>query len=685
MGWLSSFRRKGKEAGNGGVPRGRIFAWAAAICLICGAIEFGEPIEDVLRIARNWTRQQEASGQIIVVGIDDKSLKELEAWPWPRGQHAKLAESLSALGARGIFFDIDFSQRSRLDEDRKLARTLATLGHKVTLASVVSVDPATKARTEIEPLPAFRRHARTANINFDYNRQMSVWKIPYAWPLRERSEPTLSAAMAQVAGTAGDEFPIDYSINPRTIPTLSAVDVLRGRVAREQVAGKTVVIGATSPQLKDIYVAPGYAGVSGVYIHVLGAETLMRGRPLDLGWLIPYLLALAITLGACFIGRLAAAVGTMGVAALSYLLAPLLLESRSIHLDVVPSVALLGIVAVRLSWQEFRRASRLKATTNQISGLPNLNALRQLSNTDRRPLIAARIQNFPAITASLPSEQEKAFVEQIAKRLAVGRADQALYQGDEGIFAWFADEASAQSLSHQMEALHALFRSPIVVAGNQFDLTITFGVETGSDRSLGNRLGSALVAADEAGVEGIRWKHYDPAQLEDSAWKLSLLSQLDAAIDAGDLWVAYQPKLDMQTRTIIGAEALARWSHPTKGAISPLEFISAAEQSDRIEKLTAHVLDRAIAAGASINRRGIGFDISVNLSARLIDDRTLTPMITTLLERHGLDAARLTLEVTETAAISSTERSLEALLSLRYWASRSPSTIMGRVFRRSST
>jgi EAL domain-containing protein (putative c-di-GMP-specific phosphodiesterase class I) len=56
----------------------------------------------------------------------------------------------------------------------------------------------------------------------------------------------------------------------------------------------------------------------------------------------------------------------------------------------------------------------------------------------------------------------------------------------------------------------------------------------------------------------------------------------------------------------------------------------------------------------------------VNLSARLIDDRTLTPMITTLLERHGLDAARLTLEVTETAAISSTERSLEALLSLRY-------------------
>jgi EAL domain-containing protein (putative c-di-GMP-specific phosphodiesterase class I) len=217
-----------------------------------------------------------------------------------------------------------------------------------------------------------------------------------------------------------------------------------------------------------------------------------------------------------------------------------------------------------------------------------------------------------------------------------------------------------------LDALHALFRSPLVVTGNQFDLTITFGVEAGSPRSLANRLGSALVAADEAALEGVKWKVYDTAKLKDAAWKLSMLSQLDAAIDSGDLWVAYQPKLDLLTRKITGAEALARWTHPEKGPISPLEFISAAEQHDRIEKLTHHVLEKAIAAGAAINARGIPFGMAVNLSARLIDEEGLSEMVTGLLRKYAFDPSQLTLEVTETAAISTSASSLEALLELRY-------------------
>src|SRR5256885_11114260 len=55
-----------------------------------------------------------------------------------------------------------------------------------------------------------------------------------------------------------------------------------------------------------------------------------------------------------------------------------------------------------------------------------------------------------------------------------------------------------------------------------------------------------------------------PDSLEDASWKLSMLSQLDEAIDRGEVWVAYQPKLDLRTRRIIGAEALARWTHPER-------------------------------------------------------------------------------------------------------------------------
>jgi EAL domain-containing protein (putative c-di-GMP-specific phosphodiesterase class I) len=300
-----------------------------------------------------------------------------------------------------------------------------------------------------------------------------------------------------------------------------------------------------------------------------------------------------------------------------------------------------------------------------VSGLPNLNALRQERIDHSRPLVAARIQNYAEIASALPVEDEKAMIEQIIGRLTIGARERTLYQGDEGIFAWFAEESETNYLGDHLDALHSLFRSPIIVGGNPLDLSITFGFDAGSGRSISNRLGSALVAADEAGQEALKWKRYDPAKLKDAAWRLSLLSQLDAAIAAGDVWIAYQPKLDLRTRAICGAEALVRWTHPEKGPISPAEFVAAAEQHDRIGGLTIFVLEGAIAAAAAIHRRGIAFNVAVNLSARLIDDGNLARTIRSLLKKHGLPASALTLEVTETAALSGGIGSLDMLWKLR--------------------
>ena len=111
--------------------------------------------------------------------------------------------------------------------------------------------------------------------------------------------------------------------------------------------------------------------------------------------------------------------------------------------------------------------------------------------------------------------------------------------------------------------------SPIRVAGINYDVALSFGVEVGSSRSVSSRLGSALVAADEADGEALKWKFHDPARLQEVPWRLSLLSQLDTAIDDGQVWIAYQPKLDLATRRTVGAEALARWTHPEKGSDQP--------------------------------------------------------------------------------------------------------------------
>jgi EAL domain-containing protein (putative c-di-GMP-specific phosphodiesterase class I) len=144
-----------------------------------------------------------------------------------------------------------------------------------------------------------------------------------------------------------------------------------------------------------------------------------------------------------------------------------------------------------------------------------------------------------------------------------------------------------------------------------------------------------------------------------------MLSQLDEAIDRGEVWVAYQPKLDIATRRITGAEALARWTHPEKGPIAASEFVGAAEQHDRIGKLTDFVLEKAVTAAAQINKRGAEFNIAVNLSARLLSDKGFTLRLSALLARHGLSPRHLTLELTETAAVSGSGEGLEMIARLR--------------------
>ena len=653
------------KKGSTGYDRPRILIWATILGLIFGVVEFGEPLENSLRMGRNSLHRHAASGDIVIIGIDDRSIARLDRWPWPRRHHAKLARELELAGARRIFFDIDLSSASDPVEDEILEAQLAALKRKATLPVHFTIAPLSRERTDLFPIPRFRRHVELANINLWYDGGGKVWKVPYAMVVGGKAIPSFAASLAEVHGEAGDTFPIDYSLDPRSIPVISAVDIMNGRFRAGDVAGKDVIIGTMSRQLGDLYFLPGYGQMSGVFAQALAAETLKAGIPVEVGWLAPFAIALALA-GCCLLIRnMAIAMGALAGGIVALLVVPLGLELRLIFVDITPALFLLLLVTGTLTWKTWRQSYKARGITNPVSGLPNLNALREEVLDRKGALVAARVHNYPEIASTLGAAEEKALVGQIASRLTLGTGAAKLFHGDEGIFGWFADVSSPSSLGSQLDALHALFRSPVSVAGRQVDLTITFGVDAGSDRLPANRFGSALVAADEAAGEGLRWKEYDPGKLKDAEWKLSLLSQLDAAIDAGDLWIAYQPKLDLGTRKIIGAEALVRWTHPEKGPISPLEFVVAAEQSARIEKLTIYVLERAIAGAAAINGRGIPFTVAVNLSARLIGNKAIAVAIGELLEKFGLPANRLTLEVTETAALATSSDHLETLRQLR--------------------
>jgi len=498
---------------------------------------------------------------------------------------------------------------------------------------------------DVRPLPQFLEHAGIGTIGLQYNYANEAWLLPRGTRRGDTVIPSLASILADRNMGSDADFRVNYAFDPASIPVYSAADVIDGRVGKAQLRGKTVIVGTDSERLGDQFMIPGWGKASGVYLHILGAETLKAGRPVDLGW-IPAYLAACLLAFAAIKRKLRAQVGLLGGGAFAMLALPLLLERSQVFADITAGLFVISWVATGITMQNMKR----RGLTNTVSGLPNLNALRRAGHESDRPLIVARVINYAQIVSTLSVANERALTEQIVSRLKVGSEVSTVYQGDEGIFAWTVPAGTA--IGHHVEALYALFRSPAKIDGKPFDIAISFGVEIGSGRSLANRLGSALVAADEATAEGLRWKYHDPARLKDAEWRLSLLSQLDDAIDHGQVWVAFQPQLDLRTNRVRGAEALARWTHPEKGPISPSEFVAAAEQSDRIEKLTFFILDRAVAAAAQINREHGAFDMAVNLSARMLGDKTLPSRVREVLDRHGLDPARLTLELTETAALA---------------------------------
>jgi EAL domain-containing protein (putative c-di-GMP-specific phosphodiesterase class I)/CHASE2 domain-containing sensor protein len=661
---------KKAQAGNfalriGGVPsRLRLLAWSFLVALVCGVAGLTPQLEDILRTGRNFINRNQASGEIVIIALDDKSIEKLESWPWPRRHHAALVDQLARAGASKIFFDVDFSSPSHPAEDRLFAEALARNRGKVVLAAQTIYDPQSGRETHNLPLPRLAAHAKAANISVDYDFRGIVWRLPYARSTGSTLHPSFAAELAGRNGPEGATFPVDYSLDHRTIPSVSAVDVLDGRIQAGALQGKIAIIGPTAHQLGDNWFVPTAGRLGGVYLHVLGAETLKGGAPVEMGWGLPFFVALACGSVALLLRRTVVATTVLLMQILIFTAAPLLMEPLKVTADIVPGLILLTILCIRLGWLGFRHSFSAKAITHPVSGLPTLSALRGADGNEKRPLVVARVANFAEISSALAAGMEKGLIDQISARLHIGSMGQTLYQGDEGVFAWFADDEMAVTLPDHLNALYSLFRSPVVVGDTQLDLVISFGVE-GSGRSIANRLGSALVVADEAVAEGLRWKEYDAARAKEAPWRLSLLSQLDGAIDAGDLWLAYQPKLDLRTRRTVGAEALVRWTHPQKGPISPAEFVLAAEQSGRIQKLTSYVLERAVQAAAEINSHGISFGIAVNLSARLIDDTHLPEKISQVLRTHGLAADLLTLEITETAALGTTSVHLENLSRLR--------------------
>jgi EAL domain-containing protein (putative c-di-GMP-specific phosphodiesterase class I) len=165
---------------------------------------------------------------------------------------------------------------------------------------------------------------------------------------------------------------------------------------------------------------------------------------------------------------------------------------------------------------------------------------------------------------------------------------------------------------------------------------------------------------DHTGIEV-----YAPERDQYSPRRLALVGALRTAIEQRDLTLLYQPKVELSSGRVVGAEALLRWHHPELGQIPPDEFIPIAESTGLIQPLGHFVLETALDQAQAWQQGGLSFGLAVNLSVRNLLEPTLVERVAELITRAGVAPGTLTLEITESGVMTDPEAAIAVLWGLR--------------------
>jgi len=363
-------------------------------------------------------------------------------------------------------------------------------------------------------------------------------------------------------------------------------------------------------------------------------------------------------------------------------------KTRNRHLRLAESIllgfdALLLVLSAGLLLTHQRRIERqAEMSTHQalhdgLTGIANRVLLRdrvQMAMIDgqrveeRSALLLLDLDRFKEVNDTLGHHYGDLLLCQVADRLkAVLREGDTVARlgGDEFAVLLRRVQSTPNVLVIAERALEAI-RRPINVGDTTVMVGGSIGVALAPQHSCeaGELLRMADIAMYEAkrrrsGVEVYR------SESDTASPAVIAASELAAGIEAGQLVVHYQPKLELHSGRIVGVEALVRWQHPERGLLGPNEFVPLAEQNDLILTLTDHVLDLALADHRIWTDQGLNISVAVNMGVRSLLVHDLSDRIVALLERHGTDPADLILEITESAFITDIERAIDVLGRLR--------------------
>lgn len=319
-----------------------------------------------------------------------------------------------------------------------------------------------------------------------------------------------------------------------------------------------------------------------------------------------------------------------------------------------------------------------QAQHDTLTGLPNRIALR--NNVDEKieqasqfgfqmALLLIDLDRFKEINDALGHHYGDVLLKKVAPRikplLSPYRAFLARLGGDE--FAVLMPSLQnkkeavllANSIMAQLREPFDLGHLNVEIAGS---VGVSFYPEHGKDTSTLLRCADVAMYKAKGSGSDVLTYHQD---LDDhNPRRLAVMTALRQAIRDDQLFLVFQPKVNLKDQRIKGAEALIRWQHPEHGLMPPAEFIPLAEVTDLIVPITEWVIDKAVEHIAQWKKLGVELTVAVNVSTRNLLDENFLTVVANCLEKHQVSPNLLEVEITESALMVDPERALGVLRSL---------------------
>lgn len=622
--------------------RAKVAVLAILFGLVSGIIELPLPLEDTYRAIRAELRSRPAPRDIAMIAIDDKTLAAFGRNLPSRIEDSEVVDRLIAAGVKRVVFDRAHADPETPASDARFAETLARHKGKVWLGVVPAHDFGFQSIDEVAPLPEFRKSAGLASMVGRGNPMGLSVIFPTEVDYNGRQTPSLSAVLAQYGGPERSYRP-DTAIDPSTVPTFSYIDVLKGNVADNELRGKSVVIGQAFFASGDFYFMPFRPNtkVPGAYFHILGAHTLKRGAPLDLLWL-PAILIVAVAVGMQVTSHRRSS-KAMQVAGFILLTVPFVLDEFTINIDIMSGLLTMGIAAFG-----FQRINR-KYYSGDVDAMTT-SAISSDKPSEERDVYALKIANLAEFSEDWSAREIGEFVNTlIAYVRGPGEVGDVAFERD--LLVWLAPRMESGDLERHADGLALMLKTAISYDWQSSNSAPALGIDTNYDLPIASRIKKAMQAAEEAATRGVRFIVNDAAHLEARNTRLHMIRVLEQGLRKREIGVAYQPKIDLASGRIVGAETLIRWQPDGKEFVNPQELVLAAEAADRINELTLIVMETALLDGKRAIALDPRFKLAVNMSAKSLSDTHLLFDIMTLLGRYDFPPENLTLELTETAKL----------------------------------